>query len=472
MKTNNKNSFSITALKYFYIFLFVLLLPGLAFSANHYIRSGATGSNDGSDWTNAWTELPATLTRGDTYYIADGTYGYYDFDDAESGTDYIYIRKATTDNPDCTSVTGWSSTYGDDQAHFNADQPDVNGATLRFQTGYWVFDGATGSGSNESSYGFKISPSTYSAPRRLIGIPASNQSSLQIDHVQISHTAMILPGSSYDYSQIGLYSNPIINGVHDITVSHNYFANGQSNILFRKWKNCTIKNNYFANNWSSPSNHGQQISPGNDCDDIVLCNNIFKDSFTFVVGCHKYDSERWKIYNNIIIGGTNMKAVFANGESSWPDVIKGWEVHHNTLINVNLSSGFLFTGTLSDPTNDRSFAYNNLFYNCTNPRMTNPGFTPNTIIYSNNAYFDCAGTFDNDEGGTADVSSGNPFVSQSDYHLVHPTLAGKNDLLSTFDIDFAGLQRGKDGIVDRGAYEFHSTNSQPFPPTGLKVITQ
>ena len=38
----------------------------------HYVRAGATGLNNGSDWNNAWTSLPATLVRGDTYYIADG----------------------------------------------------------------------------------------------------------------------------------------------------------------------------------------------------------------------------------------------------------------------------------------------------------------------------------------------------------------------------------------------------------------
>jgi hypothetical protein len=39
-----------------------------------------------SDWTNAYPSLPATLTRGDTYYIATGNYGGYGFNTAQSGT--------------------------------------------------------------------------------------------------------------------------------------------------------------------------------------------------------------------------------------------------------------------------------------------------------------------------------------------------------------------------------------------------
>ena len=61
-------------------------------ATNHYIRPGATGT--GSDWANALGALPSRLTRGDTYYLADGKYGNYEFNDKESGTLFIYIKKA------------------------------------------------------------------------------------------------------------------------------------------------------------------------------------------------------------------------------------------------------------------------------------------------------------------------------------------------------------------------------------------
>lgn len=83
-------------------FMFLFTIP--CFAANHYILDG--GSGDGSAWNNAWDDLPATLTRGDTYYIGDGTYGGYTFNDAVSGTDIIYIKKATAG--DHGTETGWS----------------------------------------------------------------------------------------------------------------------------------------------------------------------------------------------------------------------------------------------------------------------------------------------------------------------------------------------------------------------------
>src|SRR5262245_24743441 len=46
--------------------------PPVCDATCHFVRAGATG--DGSDWDNALAELPATLQRGHTYYVAAGTY--------------------------------------------------------------------------------------------------------------------------------------------------------------------------------------------------------------------------------------------------------------------------------------------------------------------------------------------------------------------------------------------------------------
>ncbi|MEN6626348.1 MAG: hypothetical protein ABFD69_08995, partial [Candidatus Sumerlaeia bacterium] len=77
------------------LFLTVLLLgfASSSMAADYYVRAGAGGN--GSDWANAYGSLPATLQRGSTYHIAAGSYGSHQFNDAESGTAMITIKKAT-----------------------------------------------------------------------------------------------------------------------------------------------------------------------------------------------------------------------------------------------------------------------------------------------------------------------------------------------------------------------------------------
>src|SRR5262245_4189942 len=83
---------------------FVVATPAAA--ATRFVRAGASGAANGSDWTNAYPSLPATLTRGDTYYVAAGTYSGYRFSTPASGTTLITIKKATV--ADHGTNTGWS----------------------------------------------------------------------------------------------------------------------------------------------------------------------------------------------------------------------------------------------------------------------------------------------------------------------------------------------------------------------------
>ncbi|MDP2690325.1 MAG: hypothetical protein Q8P48_09475, partial [Deltaproteobacteria bacterium] len=127
------------------VFLVLLTLPQAASAAVHYVRSGATGA--GADWANALPSLPPALVRGDTYYIADGSYPSYTFDDPQSGSSWIYIKKATA--ADHGTSAGWQSSYGDGAAVFSP---------IKVLTGYYEINGQVGGGPGSwtSVHGFKI----------------------------------------------------------------------------------------------------------------------------------------------------------------------------------------------------------------------------------------------------------------------------------------------------------------------------
>jgi len=425
---------------------------------NYYIRTGANGNNDGTDWENAYTDLPArardeynrrfswnNLHRGGVYYIADGNYQDIIFRDSESGELYITIKKAT--EADHGTDIGWDSSYGDGQAVFDG--------VINFIRGYYIWDGVVGSGSDSTSYGFKV---TYNNPESrvfLMGCPGYGYNENQVDHITISHTAMITPGEDYNYTQVCIYGVPrnVDLIANDITISNNYMANGSSKMIIRYWHDCTIENNYFDGNWSSAQEHGQQISPGSDCDDIILRNNTFVNSTVYLVGMHAGGNERWQVYNNLAIGGV-LTGGYASCEVGDDNVWLSSNFHHNTFVNVTIGGyGAVFVGNIDDVENDKSYAYNNLFYNCSYPKMNNVVFTSGAIVYDYNAYFDCTSYT---LGDNAVEGTGNPLTD--DYKLksgVSAIDAGKSDLGNPFNIDKAGNIRT--GTWDIGAFEFQST---------------
>ena len=126
-------------------------------AATHYIRAGAAGSANGNDWTNAYTNLPVKLVRGDTYYIADGIYTAHDFDDPVTGSTYIYVRKATTASHGTN--TGWNSTYGEGEALFIG-----SGTIWTISTSYLDIDGQIGYGKSPGKFGFRL----YSTDRKSV----------------------------------------------------------------------------------------------------------------------------------------------------------------------------------------------------------------------------------------------------------------------------------------------------------------
>ncbi len=59
-------------------------------AACHVVIGGASGSHTGADWNNPYSALPASLVRGDVYYVsgAGTSYGPYNFNVADSGANY------------------------------------------------------------------------------------------------------------------------------------------------------------------------------------------------------------------------------------------------------------------------------------------------------------------------------------------------------------------------------------------------
>jgi hypothetical protein len=440
--------------------LTVMLLGSLnvhAQSTIYHVRTGATGSQNGSDWSNAYTSLPATLVRGATYYIADGSYSGRTFNTATSGTSLITIKKATI--ADHGTSTGWQNSYGDGQATFSGK--------IEFTSSYWVFDGQTGGGPENNwnqNFGFKITETGDANAVIRIGYtsPANN---ITIRHVDMQGKGSVSNqggGSSND--GVAIYS------ASNITISY-YWMHGIGRCPFyispnnfiaeygwvESFNRSSAVHSEIASIWNFDGNMGDTTFRYNLFTDIKSTGGLMWDN-------HANPKANLYIYGNVFYKPAGASWDVANG------VIGGWTggngeefhnclVYNNAFINIDQQCLSTFPNIASG-----NAAYNNLFYNCQSPDFAK------FATHDYNYFINSGGTHSEANGTSA--TSGDPFVNYValNFSLKAPTAAGKS-LPSPFTIDPAGYTRGSDGVWDRGAFEFGGKDS-PAPlsaPSNLKL---
>jgi hypothetical protein len=401
-----------------FLLLVLGLLSGvlnLVAQPTYHVRAGATGAYNGLDWANAFTSLPATLIRGATYYVADGTYPGYFFDDAPDGEKFITVKKAI--QTDHGSSVAWDNSYGDGQAVFGP---------LRQNGGYLEVDG-------QVKYGFKVD---FEEGQRGFMVGAGKEIRLKfIDFDGISRTG------NYNY----------VAATKCIVISR-----GVTNLLV---SNCAL--------------HGAEscIQEGDG-----LTGNGYDSTGTIVEYCHFYNSRSTAsaYHNNIYFisgsfGGTfrhnlvqdyNDEGVFFTG---WEGAPGGWKVYGNVFWGdgvqqnprgIELRQGYSYTGIE---------IYNNTFINLpvggVLNRTAETGHTTTSCKAYNNLAYKAALQWGNFQDVKSNMTAtSDPFVSLlgSDFRLRSALSISGVSLAPPYDVDMLSNRRGADGVWDIGAYEFGS----------------
>jgi hypothetical protein len=447
-------------------FSFLMFGPNLVFSATHYVRSGATGANNGSDWNNAWTSLPTTFVRGDTYYIADGTYQGRTFNTAVSGTTYIYIKKATAS--DHGTNVGWDPSYGDGVAIFTSG--------IVFGSSYWDFNGQVGSGM--SGHGFKIVMPNVKGARGI-------RFSAALTNVIIRHTEIDGSAGKTQQSHDGISSEGV-SGV-DFIMLRNVWVHdvGRVTLYGFSAKNWTVEYSVFQRPGANDGQHSEIWSCHAGAgtrypDDWIVRYNIFTDPIS--TGGVMTSGYRWKVYGNVFTGTKKEASFCGNG------IFGGWSsgpggnhlIYNNTFVNLGTSSnncGKLF----SVAGGSGSVVKNNLFFNVAN-------FTNYASTKSHNAFGNMVNPGESSQqllsnkGSDVFVSYSSPYWQSltDDLRLRAATTEGDSTIGSEYNTDYYNITRGADGLWDRGAYKYTtsvaspstSTGKTPGPPSGISIITQ
>jgi len=413
----------------------------------HYVREGAGGSGDGSDWTNAWTGLPADLQRGHVYFVAAGSYPGYDFDDAESGEEWIVVRRATSG--DHGTDTGWEGAFGEGVAQFDG--------TLTFSTSFIEVDGAAGGGPGgwETGFGFKIMITTEGTKNVRVGDG--------VGHVTLAHIDMENTGLSTNDDNADIVYAP--SGNHHLTISRCFLHDVcRTHLLTRGGSNILIEYSKIARNGGEGDDIHREALSDTGSDRIVIRWSIFEDITNTGIlvalssGCTDPstggdDEDDWEIYGNVFwrkdwgsIGAGAIQVI--NCERA-----HRWKVYNNTFVGLHsLQAGVRLENASTD-----NEAYNNLWYgNLANAVVVTGGFVSDYNWFGENMNFDdpsLPSMIPEDEPNIQ-LGTGNPLIDweNGDFGLAAATDAGFS-LPAPYNVDMFGNVRGADGVWDRGAIE-------------------
>lgn len=397
-----------------------------------YIRQGASGANNGTDWTNAYTSLSSATSRGFVYYVADTSSNFSapTFGTAASGTQTITLKKATV--AEHGTDVGWSDTYGDGVASFRGP--------VTFNTAYYVFDGATGGGPDNwtSGHGFAVDHTGTAGA----GI------AFNANHIDIKHTKLTgNNGTSDSNSDTFAWQE---NSASDISVSYCMTVNSGRCVIFHGGsfgQRVLFEYNHFGNItgfgsvhgetgsiWSGPLDWTFRYNVVIDIDStggLMWDNSLATSGSFWVYGNVFYDvGSAWGFHGNGVLGGWTG----ANAEEC-----RNFKAYNNTFITVDSETACLG----SNPSvNSGMSARNNLFYLCANvdAGIWSPAY--NHFISSEAV------------GSNQSSSSGDPFVDyvNLNFRLKANTTAGF-DLGAPFNKDMFGNTRT---TWTRGAVEYGS----------------
>jgi hypothetical protein len=456
------------------VFILILVTMGIsqAFATCYTVSPSGSGSKTGQDWNNtlAW---PVTFVRGDVYYLQDGTYAAFKFTTAVSGTSTVEIRKAQSyDN--CTS-TGWStSTMGSAQAVFQYTSAEP---LISVETSYLTINGngtyasqgcGGGPGSTKASgpvtpsdCGIKIDNSTCTsttsgACNYPVKSTTSNITNLTMEYVEAK-------GNNTNSSEANLvfagYS-----GDSTPTFTHDFMHNAGCVFIQDGLQDVTATYSYFwGNNTNASGCHGQAVFDAGADSNGVFANNIFRDIvgtsiWTFAATSTTHNN--WLFYNNVIWADSSANDQQEDGIIACINsgtICTNFMVMQNTMVNLNYSTGTVFSNSGGSITFENNLWYLNQQISGSTLFAGGPLFTMNGSTLTEEYNSSLASGSTNPFTGAYDVndaSASDPFVNWQSGNF---KLASENadwDTRLALGSPYTTDPTGKTRTTDRGAYQY------------------
>jgi hypothetical protein len=479
-----------------------------ATAACHVVSPSGSGSRTGADWNNALAGLPATLVRGDSYYLSDGAYPAYSFSTANSGSTLITIKKAIASDH-CTD-TGWSTaTMGSAQAIFSNSTGlgfafTSSGAGNVTVTGNGASQAAGcggGNGNAASDCGIKLDgsgctgSSCWNIP---VGAPGG------VVNLTLQYIEIVGSGSNSTANTSHPNENIRFNGTTNANalIQHVYIHDSSCVpiVMFQNsgtTSGITVDHSVFWKNYDLAAGcHAQGIQMQDGVSNITVSNNAFYD----IAGNGEIDClqavanppvcDTIKVYGNTFAmcpSNCNNQQSPVNGLISCLNGAQctNWTFVQNTIINRTLSNSAPMMNI--NGSTGSGVVENNLWYSSNTPAFALPsGWTEDYNTYLNTPAPTFSGGGQSGQGAHDIVvasSAPNPFMGWPantpwNDDLVASLTSENSDwtagltLSSPYNQAPNGIIRGVDGSWDRGAYQYASGGPPPAAPTGLTAVVK
>jgi hypothetical protein len=461
-------------------FLLILSVPiPLASAACHVVTPSGSGSKTGADWNNAYAGIPGTLTRGDIYYLADGTYPQLTLSQADSGTTAIEMRKAQPSDH-CTA-TGWNtSTMGSSQAVFTR--------AVGITTDYWVMNGngsqtaqgcggapgstVTSSPPTPSDCGIKIDNTGCSGSTNACNDPIyiGNPNGQGVNNVTFKYVELVGNGDN-NSDQFEIFapfgsSNSVFTHIYAHNAGCVYFQDGLDSH--------TTSFSYF---WGTEVNgatggcHGQYMFDSGGDSNSVEHDNIYRDitgTAIWTFANYSTTHSNWQFYNNAIFN--------SSPAASWAPYLSdgviacinagtncaNFTFMQNTIVNINNPG-------INNENRGSYIVENNLYYNNPNPPSFNRG-TGGSYTQDHNSCLN-SGTCPSGTSNVTDVTAPDPFTNWTGSLFTLASESSDWNNRVSLNPPYTTDPNGTTRVTDRGVYQSQSNGTQPpTSPTNLSAI--